>query len=652
MIKRETLYGYLRDVDRRVGNGSWESIDNLLRCIAHLAEANGRPVAVDHRYWQRRWQRCEDRKASRWYEKRLGEEIEPRLSPDSWFGGWDGAADAVFAHESVREFTAWPPGQERLEALAQAVAGLGIADEPELAKEAAERLVAGATGELGGDDPRTLAARHSLAFWTGQAGYLRRAWTLTTELRADCRHGLGDDHILSRLAALREALWTGHMGRWHEANRLYAAVVRFEDTCSDPEPHIRLLARWGMARTGGRTGQWTHAYAELNDLLPFVTDLFGAGHPVALQAGGAHAWAVGRAGDSEKARHLLERLAERAENTLRPAHPSALWLRISLAYWTQQCARDTQSLSIVATAREQCESLLGRDHPLSIQAAEVAALLLVDADQEAAQAALSDVLERMERCYGRSHPFTLQAMSNYTAVRASIKGPAPYVGIFSDLADQLGRALGVEHPDTLRVRLNLVVAVLGTSGPQAAQSPCAEVATTFKMLLGEDHPDTLAAMELLEEIEVRAESERNLPTPPSQPYFRGFTGSGGGGGGGGEPSDRALKTRVSPIRWSTERNEGEDHLDHQRDGFEILAAVASLPVSTWSYQGEEDVWHLGPMAQDWNAAFGLGPDDRSIHLVDVNGVSLVAVQALHRLMRDLEAEVNALRARLEAGSED
>ena len=54
--------------------------------------------------------------------------------------------------------------------------------------------------------------------------------------------------------------------------------------------------------------------------------------------------------------------------------------------------------------------------------------------------------------------------------------------------------------------------------------------------------------------------------------------------------------------------------------------------------------HLGPMAQDFKAAFGLGESDKMINIVDANGVLMVAVQALYRRVQALEAEVEALRA--------
>jgi hypothetical protein len=75
----------------------------------------------------------------------------------------------------------------------------------------------------------------------------------------------------------------------------------------------------------------------------------------------------------------------------------------------------------------------------------------------------------------------------------------------------------------------------------------------------------------------------------------------------------------------------------------VLEEVARLPVSTWRYLWEPpDVRHLGPMAQDFATAFGLGDDNRWIHETDAAGVNLVAIQALYRYVQALETRVAAL----------
>ncbi|MFD5514031.1 tail fiber domain-containing protein [Streptomyces sp. NPDC127051] len=80
------------------------------------------------------------------------------------------------------------------------------------------------------------------------------------------------------------------------------------------------------------------------------------------------------------------------------------------------------------------------------------------------------------------------------------------------------------------------------------------------------------------------------------------------------------------------------------NGYRVLEEVVRLPVSSWRYNWDPpEVRHLGPMAQDWWAAFGLGGSDTTICSTDANGVALVAIQALHRELVDLRQEVAVLR---------
>ena len=86
------------------------------------------------------------------------------------------------------------------------------------------------------------------------------------------------------------------------------------------------------------------------------------------------------------------------------------------------------------------------------------------------------------------------------------------------------------------------------------------------------------------------------------------------------------------------------------DAEAVLAKVAAMPVESWRYKAEADsVRHVGPVAQDFRAAFGLGADDKSIGLLDIDGVNMVAIQALARRTEELNAksaEVDALKAQM------
>jgi hypothetical protein len=96
-------------------------------------------------------------------------------------------------------------------------------------------------------------------------------------------------------------------------------------------------------------------------------------------------------------------------------------------------------------------------------------------------------------------------------------------------------------------------------------------------------------------------------------------------------SDRAAKTAFAAV-----------------DVGQILAAVLQLPITSWSYRNEPTARHLGPVAQDFHQAFGLGDSDRTISTVDANGVALAAIQGLNAKLEAENAELRARLQRLEA----
>lgn len=104
---------------------------------------------------------------------------------------------------------------------------------------------------------------------------------------------------------------------------------------------------------------------------------------------------------------------------------------------------------------------------------------------------------------------------------------------------------------------------------------------------------------------------------------------------------RRVVSRLRPR--SSTRNDDVQAASEPVDGYEILERLRSLPISTWSYVWDPPTTrHLGPMAQDFMAAFGLGDDDTRIHVLDASGVNMVAIQALCRRLETLEARVAEL----------
>jgi hypothetical protein len=92
------------------------------------------------------------------------------------------------------------------------------------------------------------------------------------------------------------------------------------------------------------------------------------------------------------------------------------------------------------------------------------------------------------------------------------------------------------------------------------------------------------------------------------------------------PSSRRLKTPGEAIEVAA-----------------VLTSVASLPVEAWHYKAETGLdtrAHIGPYAEDFKAAFGVG-DGATISTVDAIGVCLAAIKALASKVEILEGQLQS-----------
>ncbi len=103
--------------------------------------------------------------------------------------------------------------------------------------------------------------------------------------------------------------------------------------------------------------------------------------------------------------------------------------------------------------------------------------------------------------------------------------------------------------------------------------------------------------------------------------------------------------KVKSLVQTSDRNRKTDIVP--ADTAAILSGVAALPVSTWKFK-DETTPHLGPMAQDFAAAFHLGADETGIASVDADGVALASIQELKKQLDAKDARIAALEARLAA----
>jgi hypothetical protein len=100
-----------------------------------------------------------------------------------------------------------------------------------------------------------------------------------------------------------------------------------------------------------------------------------------------------------------------------------------------------------------------------------------------------------------------------------------------------------------------------------------------------------------------------------------------GGGSWNSVSDRNMKTNFAAV-----------------DKRAVLRGVLGLPISTWNYKSQDaSIRHIGPMAQDFSAAFKVGEGDKTISTIDPDGVALAAIQGLHEELKDRDAKIDGLQ---------
>jgi hypothetical protein len=91
-------------------------------------------------------------------------------------------------------------------------------------------------------------------------------------------------------------------------------------------------------------------------------------------------------------------------------------------------------------------------------------------------------------------------------------------------------------------------------------------------------------------------------------------------------SDRNSKANFAPV-----------------DTRALVKKLAQIPISTWNYKTQDTrIRHIGPMAQDFAAAFVVGEDDKHISTIDADGVSLAAIQGLYQIVQDKDQRISQL----------
>jgi len=304
----------------------------------------------------------------------------------------------------------------------------------------------------GPEHPATLAARHSLARWTGEAG---------------------------DVAGGRDQ---------------FAALVPIQEQVLGAEHPETLNARRNLARWTGDAGDVAGARDQLAALLLIQERVLGAEHPETLATRQNLAFWTGQAGDAAGARDQYAALVPIDERVLGPENPATLTARANLAIQTGKAGDVAGARDQLAALLPIRERVLGHEHPETlIIRAHLAGLTGEAGDAAGAHDQFAALLPIEERVFGPEHPATLIDRACLADWTGAAGNPAGACDQYTALLPIRERVSGLEHPATLGLRGNLAISTGEAGDPAGARDQYAALLPMFERVLGPEHPQTLLA---------------------------------------------------------------------------------------------------------------------------------------------------------------
>ena len=295
--------------------------------------------------------------------------------------------------------------------------GLGYSGSYAVARDLFRQVATAFENDIayGPHHPRTLAARHGLARWTGRAGDLAAARDQLAVAVPLCEQVLGPEHPETLEVRGNLAEWTGRAGDPAAARDKFAELVPIYSQVLGPEHKETLILRGNLATWTGRAGDAAGAQDQLADLLPIQKRVLGIEHPETLTISNNFAHWTGRAGNPAAARDQFAELALICVRILGPEHPDTLTIRGNVARWTGEAGAPS-------TARDL----------------------------------FTELLPIRERISGPEHPYTLIMRDNIARWTGEAGDPAATRDLYAELLPVYVRVMGTEHPDTRDIHARLV----------------------------------------------------------------------------------------------------------------------------------------------------------------------------------------------------
>jgi hypothetical protein len=258
--------------------------------------------------------------------------IEAALPPDAADAD-DPATWSAFAALLPHALMALPPGSGGMDKVAAFLRAFG---NDTAALQLQQQIVAACDIDPGADHSRTLAARTSLAYWTGENGKPAAARDQFAALLPELTRMLGDESLTVLAVRANLARSTGDAGDAAGARDQFAALLPIRERVSGDRHPATLTTRASLAYWTGMTGDAAAARDQYATLVPIRAEILGPEHSRTLTARGYLAHWTGEAGDPAAARDQFAALVPVMTRVLGDEHPATLQARASLDRWTRQ----------------------------------------------------------------------------------------------------------------------------------------------------------------------------------------------------------------------------------------------------------------------------------------------------------------------------
>ncbi|WP_210594306.1 hypothetical protein [Streptomyces sp. GESEQ-35] len=484
-----TISSYLKDVEQPIGTDTVILEGLVTQLLALIPPRNGDATLrlwTDAREWKLRWETLRDTPQSGAHGPLSLMTAPMQLG---LLTGWDGAGDAVLLSEDAE--ASWL-GHPRLVRLANVVGELQQLGLPVEAHRIARILLDAAAELFPPQGEQMLAARHTAAYWTGEAGDAAAARAETETLLTDCLSALGAGHTLTHLARLRLAVWEERCDHTLQARRLFRTCA----DAPDAPDRLRLLARLGVARSLRDVDEAVSA-GQVENLLHDLEDAYGVRHPVLLAARLDAAWArYEPAMDSADVRGVVETLKAEAVDALGSDHPVTLRIRTSHVLITAgESMLDADLVERLADdarqVRRDVQRVCGGGEPSVFNLRAVETTCVAQSDPEQARILQESLVEEARKQLGDRHRVALGVQYHLAWTTHRYIGADAARSLYEQWLSEATAVLGADSRSVLAGRHALAISVAVSEGMKAARPLYEELLADQTHQLGADHPQTL-----------------------------------------------------------------------------------------------------------------------------------------------------------------